>query len=335
VTASAPGTAVQDAGVLGRPTTTILFDQDNLDNGAYSGGRFTVGFWFPCYSDLGLEASYFFLGQRSGSFTAASNGSRILARPFVDAITGNEISQLVAFPNLISGQVTVDHSTRLWGVELNLRHKLLCGPCFHLDLLYGYRHLELQDALSINENLAVNLGDGQSLGIAVRDSFESTNSFNGGQIGLELEHRLFRRWFVNWHGKIAFGNNHQVINVNGTTTFSSVSPGVANPQPAGVAALGTNIGQHERDRFAVLPELGVKIGVDVTEHLRLWIGYDILWLSDAVRAGEQIDRTINRSQLPSNVSGIGPLVGPARPLVPFRTQDFWAQGLNFGLSYRY
>src|SRR5262249_28523441 len=158
-----------------------------------------------------------------------SNGNPILARPFVDAVTGNEIAQFVAFPKLVSGQVTVDWSSRLWGAEANIRHKLLCGPCFHVDLLYGYRYLQLEDALSINEDLSVPLGTGQApLGIAIRDSFSTVNQFHGGQIGIEFEQRFFRRLFINFDGKVALGNNHEAVNINGTTTFSKVSPGVLN-----------------------------------------------------------------------------------------------------------
>jgi hypothetical protein len=333
VTSSPAGTPAVSAGLLGLPTTTVLLDQNNLQNDLHSGVRFTLGFWLPCYSDIGFEATCFGLASRGGRFSAQSEGDPILARPFVDANTGQEIAELVAFPGALKGSVTVDHSTRLWGVEANVRHKLFCGPCCHFDLLYGYRHAELDDTFNITENLVFLPGTENEQSIVVRDSFSTRNSFNGGQIGLEWEQRLWRRWFLNLHGKVALGDVHQVINIAGTTTTAftngSSPPTFSN---VGVAALPSNIGRHTQDRFAVMPEFGLKFGIDICDHLRAWVGYDILWISDVVRAGEQIDRTINPNLLPT---ATGPRTGPQRPLVPFRQQTFWAQGLNLGLELRY
>ena len=52
-----------------------------------------------------------------------------------------------------------------------------------------------------------------------------------------------------------------------------------------------------------------------------------------IRPGTAIDRTINFSQSP--VFSTGTLVGPARPAFTFKDSDFWAQGINFGLEFRY
>jgi hypothetical protein len=57
-----------------------------------------------------------------------------------------------------------------------------------------------------------------------------------------------------------------------------------------------------------------------------------------VRPGEQIDRVINAGQSPlyeTPATPPGLQGGPARPTVVFRGTDFWAQGINFGLEFRY
>ena len=46
---------------------------------------------------------------------------------------------------------------------------------------------------------------------------------------------------------------------------------------------------------------------------------------------EQIDLAVNTSQPPLG----GGLVGPARPAFSFRDSDFWAQGVSFGVEFRY
>ena len=54
----------------------------------------------------------------------------------------------------------------------------------------------------------------------------------------------------------------------------------------------TNIGHYSRNVFAVVPEVGLSVGFEVTAWLRLSLGYNFLYWSDVVRPGEQIDRVI-------------------------------------------
>jgi hypothetical protein len=52
-----------------------------------------------------------------------------------------------------------------------------------------------------------------------------------------------------------------------------------------------------------------------------------------VRPGNQIDRNINLTQ--SQFLGNGALTGQASPGPALSRTDFWAQGITFGLEYRY
>ncbi|WP_145210984.1 BBP7 family outer membrane beta-barrel protein [Planctomycetes bacterium TBK1r] len=51
-------------------------------------------------------------------------------------------------------------------------------------------------------------------------------------------------------------------------------------------------------------------------------GYSILYLNDIARADDQIDLSVNTSQIPPGV------VGAARPALAFRCTDFWPQGVT-------
>jgi hypothetical protein len=53
-----------------------------------------------------------------------------------------------------------------------------------------------------------------------------------------------------------------------------------------------------------------------------------------VRPGDQIDRVVNPTQLPLSAAA-SQLIGPARPVPVLRDTDFWAQGINFGVEFRY
>lgn len=329
VTTSSPASR----GIIGNPDTSVLFGGPLTDNEDRNGGRVGFGFWCDPSHCLGLEGSFLFLGQRRNDFMATSPGSPLLARPFFDVNLGTQNSELVADPGNLAGTIQVDSSVRIWGAEANLRHQLCCNDCYKLDWIGGFRFLELDDNLSISESLGV-LPTSQTgaagAGFQVTDAFSARNFFYGGQMGLQGEVN-WRRWFLNASGKLALGCNSEVVTINGQTTFI-----VPNTNPryreGGLLALPTNIGRYQRNEFAVVPEVGVKLGYHVLPRLRAFVGYNVLYWSQVVRVGDTVDPVVNRSQIPTILNN-GTLVGPARPAFGWRGTDFWAQGLTFGVEF--
>ena len=53
-----------------------------------------------------------------------------------------------------------------------------------------------------------------------------------------------------------------------------------------------------------------------------------------VLPGDQINRTVNPGLVPTSQT-FGTAGGPLQPSPIFQRTDFWAQGVNFGLEYRY
>src|SRR5262245_5302896 len=153
VTASPPGSA----GILGNPGPVVLFGGAPIDNEERSGGRFSAGFWFDCEQTIGIEGGYLFLGSRSVSFSAGTPtaGGNTIARPFFNVTTGAEDSELVSQPGRLTGTVATSLSSRLQGAELNGICNLCCGCSGRVDLLAGFRWLELDEGLGITEDLAV------------------------------------------------------------------------------------------------------------------------------------------------------------------------------------
>ncbi len=334
VTVSPAGTPLASAGVIGPSTTAVAFDR--FSDPARSGMRLGGGFYFTRDALWGADFNYWFLAPWSRDFTAASTGGPIVGRPFTEIgpVGAGPAAELVAFPGLLAGSVNVHSYQNLWGLDTNLRRQLWCGPNGFLDLLLGYRHLTLTEHLDINENLTVTGAPGAvGTNILISDRFHTSNNFNAPQIGLAGQWNFAPRWYLAGSVKLAMGVNHQTVDINGTTVFNI--PGVATvPQSGGLLALPTNIGSRSADRFAVLPEVGLKLGYNITPNLSVYAGYDFLYISSVVRPGAQIDPTLNSSQRP-NAFGPQPLVGAARPASLFAGQDFWVQGFNFGLLYRY
>jgi hypothetical protein len=80
--------------------------------------------------------------------------------------------------------------------------------------------------------------------------------------------------------------------------------------------------------------VGINVGYQLTEHLRAFVGYSFLYWTHVARPGDQIDRAVNPTQLPLSTTA-PQLTGPARPAPVLRDTDFWAQGISFGVEFRY
>ena len=338
VTTSPAGTPTINSGVLGQASTGVLYD--SVPNAVRNGGRFDLGFWLPHCCNLGVDLNYLMLGQLNHNVTFASNGNPQIARPIFNVITQKPGSELVAINNpdrLLTGTVSVHDYSQIWGAEANLRYKLCCGPNYWLDLLVGYRHWNMSESIDITENLQnFDPRTRQAAGnFLVQDSFATRNQFNGFQMGLEGEYRFCKRAFFGWDTKLAMGSVYQIVNINGSTTFSNFPAGFNNTFPGGLLALpGTNIGHFSQTRFGVMPEVGFKVGYDINDHWRLYAGYSSVFLNSVARPSDQINLNVNPNFQPS-AAGPGPATGVRQPAVLMGNSNYWAQGFNFGVMYRY
>jgi hypothetical protein len=203
---------------------------------------------------------------------------------------------------------------------------------YRVDLLGGYRFFRLDDGIQIDDSLLATGGlPGQVL-LTSTDQFNVKNEFHGGEIGFKAQ--AFRgRFSAELLGKVALGNNHQTVTINGTNSVTSL-PNSPQAQtittPGGLLAQPTNIGRTTNDEFAVLPELGVTLRFDITHNLRATAGYTAMYLDRTARSGSQIDTTLN----PTQING-GALVGEARPARTGAQEDFLLYGFTGGLEYRY
>jgi hypothetical protein len=324
-------------GALGMPGTKILFGGQQEDNKERSGGRFFAGLWLDGERRFGVEGGYFFLGSRSIGLTATSSGnpgSQVLARPFFDVLANREDASLVAFPGLSGGGVAAYAFSRLQGAEASGTFRAYAGHSGHLDLLAGFRWLQLSESVQVSENDQVTAGAPVLAGAAVRvaDAIGTHNNFYGAQVGFRAEVR-FERLYAELVGKVALGDSHLEGDAAGATSIAlpGAPPTVFN---RGLLALPSNSGRFTSDTFAVAPEVNLNVGLRFTEQLRGFVGYTFLYWSNVTRPGNQIDRGLNLTQVPTSQL-FGAAAGPARPVFPLATTDFWAQGLSFGLEVRY
>lgn len=325
------------AGILaGTPdlgTQTTVFGAGHEELAAQHGARLTLGRWLGDEQRFGVEGTCFYLADEQTQRTAAGDGTTALGLSFFDPTLPGESFTAFDFPGIAAGSHTLSTHSHLWGGELNGVWSLSRGDCFRLDLLGGFRFLRLHEGLQLTSASADSTGLLGGVSTSIVDSFDTENNFYGGQVGARGEYR-FGRVILSATGKVALGNVHEIANVSGSTAVSF--PGAATTlSEGGFFALSTNSGKHETNEFAVVPEFNVNVGVDVTERLRATVGYNFLYVSSVARPGDQIDHTINPSQLPILGGSAATLFPPSRPEFDFKQSSYWAQGLNFGLELRY
>lgn len=333
-------------GGLGQPGTTVIVSSPTLSDHARSGARFTAGLWLDCDHTLGFETSYFFFPTQTKTVVVASSatGAPVIARPLQDATTGREDAELDALPGVLSGGKVVQSKQFFDGVEANgLLNLTGCNECFRFGLLGGFRWLQLNESIGVIENTTVLPGIATVLPaetfpfmpgnrIVVADQFSTRSNFYGGQIGADAEWRR-GNFTLDVFGKVALGDTHNVVDINGLTRITTPA-GVVTNRLGGLLALSSNIGRHTQDKFSAVPEIGFNVGYNVTQRVRLFAGYEFLYWSDVVRPGDQIDRVINPNLVPTSTT-FNPASAPALPRFAFHNTDFWAQGFNFGIEFDY
>jgi hypothetical protein len=324
---------------LSDPGTQIIFGEGSgreVDFRAFAGGRVTVGGWLSDEQRLGVEASGFLLERRNFIFSASSAGGTapVVSIPFnaTQPFNFNPAGETSLNAGGAPNNVTVSMTSRLWGAEANALWNLHRGEAFQLTALAGFRYLDLQENLTLTDTFADPFRAGGAV-IAV-DGFGARNQFYGGTLGARAVFNA-GRWNLDLTGTVALGSNHETVRIAGGTTVVNNGFGFANgTTPGAVFAQRSNIGETSRDVFAVVPEVNCKFGYFVTPNFKPFVGYNFLYLNSAVRPGNQIDRNINPTQNAFFVPP-GAVIGPAVPVPTFRSSDYWAQGLTFGMEFRY
>ena len=316
------------------PDAEILFGGERPVGDARFGALLELGWWQDPAHDVGFGGSFFAKGTDDFSFFAASDadGNPVLARPFFDVETRSEEARLVASPNIVSGQLRIHSDSDVLGGTAYIRRRLLSlGPCRRLDLLLGYQFTRIDEdirfeeqTVDIDPNNPIN--DGTTFDI--EESFVTQNEFHGALIGVRYD--AYRGpWMLSMSGKLGLGNMHERMRIRGMTTITDPLAPPPITSEGGLLALPSNIGDFSRDEFAFSPQLNINLSYCVWCNVRLTVGYSLLYWDEVARAGEQIDRNLNLSQLGASPNG------PTAPLPNFRSGDLWLQGINVGLNWQF
>jgi len=306
---------------------------NDLDYGEHLGYRFTLGVWLNPEQTVGIDGNYWRLQRQTIGFSGASDGDPVLGPTFFDPITGRDTIAVLSEPGRLTSTASARISDRMWGFEANARFRGTALFCHRLDWLFGFRHLQFDEDMLLASTStflpAVPVVGGNRL--LVVDSFATSNRFYGAQIGLNGD-VCGERWFLNWSAKLAVGGTHQHVAINGASTDTTPA-GVVTRFPGGLLAQPSNIGTRSDDEFAALTEITINVGYRITQRLRTFIGYNFLYLNEVARVGDQIDAVDSRSL--EYLTTFDPSATPTRPGPVHNSTYLWAQGINFGIEFKY
>ena len=321
---------------LDDPTVNVLLGGGSVDTNPNAGFRLTGAYRVD--SRVGVEVSGFYIPSRSTSSSVSSTGlpgSIDLYLPFFDVTRGEENVTEISYWPVYRGSAQATLRNNLGGGELNLTWTLPPQDGMRIDLLGGFRYLQLRESYTINTSSPYNPPNPADIWNTT-DSFDARNRFYGLQVGARLAYDQ-GPWVGTVNAKVALGTMQQRVSVNGyleTNDYTDYGP--TQIYPGGYFALPTNFGDHSRDTFAVVPEIAFNLGYRITPQATVYLGYSLLYASDVARPGDQINRNINPTMTVSwgNDPPVKP-VGPAQPTFAFNTSDFWAQSLSIGVAYRF
>lgn len=355
-------------GAIGQPHTQVLWGNGNIKIGHQHG--FLINAILPYKRQLEFESSYFFLpksSKKQSLMTSGEPGSANFAVPVFDTtgfwgLNGIPGETVFLLPGPLFGgpgfsaQFHLKVSSQFQGAELNSSLTFLNNQNdFRLVALGGFRWLQLEESLYFTAKSETvpdfPFGEGH---YNFKDSFKTMNNFYGAQLGLKGQYNR-GLWFGSGFLKGGLGVVSKKISIHGKSNtlggnlFYEVD-GAAMKLDGGVFAQRSNQGVHEHNHFAGIFETSVCGGFNLNSFIKIFVGYDFLFIGNVSRPGKQINRKINptRTALASvsrETAGttIGPIPfgmsagaeapqGKKEPQAYSKSSHFWAQGLMAGLS---
>ena len=314
---------------------SVLGGRDT-DVGTLHGGRFDGGFWLGANRAFGVEAGVFFLTEKTAS-SSVSGGGSALGRPFYDTSIQAQNVRLLNLPGQVSGGVTSDVSSLVVGTDLGPIVRVIETDMLTLDQIFYFRYLTLEESQTVSDSVSPVGGAvtfrGQSFrgagtAVSVRDSALAINHFYGGGAGLRLG-LTPGRFSASVTGKLAVGRNSGSLRLDGTTTLTGA--GDTQVASGGLLVPANAIGRYNRSDFSFMPEVGVKVGFQISRTVGVYAGYNFLYMTNVVRPGESFANRVNPTQLPSS-QNFGVPFGPTNAGVQLQNSDFWMHSVGAGVT---
>lgn len=337
-------------GELSGQNTERLYDDDTASYGFASGFKASLGAWLGSKSAYGLELSGLYVPSESTSDTVRSGAQdAFFSVPFYNqsragfedaVIIGSAINGLATS----NGWVSVGSSLDLWGAGARVRARGYDCDDVELGFSAGFRYLRLAESFQIDyatDPLVDPFPGSPTLGsylfaggmlpgagsrVWAQDSVSARNDFYGLDFGLDAKVKIIPDLTLTISPRLAIGANRERLDTSGWGR--AVDPaGNSYATPYGLFARPGAVGSRSETRFAVVPEIDLQFAYKITDCLELRLGYDFLFLSNMVYAGNQLSRSID-----APIDGAGAFSAqPTGVSRPFDTDTYWAQSFRAGI----
>jgi hypothetical protein len=339
--------------LYGAPQSPAVGGNDSQAFSPTSGARLTLGYWLDCDQCLGIEVSGFGFKTETAGYEIRSDSSGYpdINIPVLNTISysptgrpglpaGGEDGLPAALysdptrfdgnAGVVQGGVRISNWIQLWGADANGVINLYRNGAWNVDGLAGFRYLDLSEQFNLMYDSEGVSGFYKDLSGRAWDEFATENKFYGGNFGLRARY-TDGSWSAELSACAAPGLNYEVQQVSGGFfSFNYTKPTASGPE--GVFAQPANEGQTSSQRFAIIPDMQFKLGYALTPWLRATLGYEFLYYSNVIRPGDQINREIPKGQTFQQGKATDSTESPSRF---FKTTDFYAHGLSFGLEFTF
>jgi hypothetical protein len=247
-----------------------------------------AGMWFGQDQRFGAEIGGAFVFQ---------GGKRVGPDPFFSADQN------------LAGLLTTEARTRFWTLDANFLQRLVNTPELKVDLLYGYRFAYLGE----DSTVAIEVPTTGFGLLRYNDRADTKNQFHGGQIGLGVRYKL-DGWIFDSRVKLAMGSAiTQGELIGSSRALLEYSTGKSQSRQQLAQLL------EQDSHFALMPSFNFRLSRQLTEHGRMYFGYEFLYLNKIARP----DVILGEANAPQSANWTR------------GTTDYWLQGITLGMEWRY
>lgn len=311
--------------------TTVYGGPDGTPSGLMTGYSLSGGRYLDACQKIAVGGRVFGIFQSSDTRTVTSNGDTSIGIPFYNTTINAEDAYLVAFNTGVApvsfGTASVRNDLNMIGAEASGYFLLGRSNDHRVDLVSGYTYNKLKSSTSLvtttTDQFTGNfIPDGTVFN--TNDLFATENNFHGAHIGM-LSSVIHKRVSLSTLAKVSFGSMNQSASIRGFTTreFNGTTS-----FPGGILTQQSNITEFNRNTFAFLPEMRVKMGYSLSECLQLSVGYSFMYWSSVALSGNQIDHSVDFTQALGGAAS-------TRPAFNFVDSGYWMHGVDLGLSMTY
>ena len=236
----------------------------------------------------GVEVGGFFLGKQTNSATFVGNG----------ALLQIQTTPITAYGLPAGDTLTATNTARIRGINANLTFT----PNSTVTLFIGPRFIRLNESFDL-------FGNFTSVGTNQRDAWHTKNNMFGGQIGVRTN--IFDLLGVSLGGLTLDGDLAVSLLRNKITSkFRSSVTGVQSANAASATATDVSLGF----------DLGVDLGYEIAQGVKVFAGYNLMYLRDVAKAADQMRST-------GSYAGLA-----VPPTLGIRTDDILYHGFRAGIK---